>query len=165
MAAKSSARTGLTAFDDPVPSPADRLAAGRAHRATVPRSSHGLWEPPADRRDPVEVLVESNRSRLPDLVPLRSARMAVSPFTFLRGSAQVMAFDLAAGPSTDLEVRLCGDAHIGNFGAIATPARRPRFRSAAVHTRELRPRPHPRPHRSDRRHRDTPAACCGGSGC
>lgn len=124
MAAKSSARTGLTAFDDPVPSPADRLAAGRAHRVTVPRSSHGLWEPPADRRDPVEVLVESNRSRLPDLVPLRYARMAVSPFTFLRGSAQVMAFDLAAGPSTDLEVRLCGDAHIGNFGVFASPERR-----------------------------------------
>ena len=127
MAAKSSARTGLTAFDDPVPSPADRLAAGRAHRATVPRSSHGLWEPPADRRDPVEVLVESNRSRLPDLVPLRSARMAVSPFTFLRGSAVVMAHDLATTPDAGIEVQLCGDAHLANFGVFASPERRLMF--------------------------------------
>ena len=62
-----------------------------------------------------------------DLVPLRYARMSVSPFTFLRGSAQVMAYDLASGPSTDLEVRLCGDAHLSNFGAFASPERRLMF--------------------------------------
>lgn len=124
MAAKASARIGLSAFDAPVPSPAERLAAGKAHRQAVPRASHALWEPSSDRRDPIEVLVESNRSRLQDLVPLRYARMAVSPFTFLRGSAQVMAFDLASRPSTDLEVRLCGDAHINNFGVFASPERR-----------------------------------------
>lgn len=124
MAARTSARIGLSAFDAPVPSPAERLAAGKAHRQAVPRASHALWEPSSDRRDPIEVLVESNRSRLQDLVPLRYARMAVSPFTFLRGSAQVMAFDLASRPSTDLEVRLCGDAHINNFGVFASPERR-----------------------------------------
>ena len=124
MAAKASRRIGLAAFDDPVPSPADRLAAGKAHRQVVPRASHAAWEPATDRRDPIEVLVESNRSRLQDLVPLRYARMAVSPFTFLRGSAQVMAFDLASWPSTGLEVRLCGDAHISNFGVFASPERR-----------------------------------------
>ena len=124
MAAKASRRIGLNAFDEPVPSPAERLAAGKAHRQAVPRVSHALWEPSSDRRDPIEVLVESNRSRLQDLVPLRYARMAVSPFTFLRGSAQVMAFDLASRPSTDLEVRLCGDAHINNFGVFASPERR-----------------------------------------
>ena len=124
MAARTSARIGLSTFDAPVPSPAERLAAGKAHRQAVPRASHALWEPSSDRRDPIEVLVESNRSRLQDLVPLRYARMAVSPFTFLRGSAQVMAFDLASRPSTDLEVRLCGDAHINNFGVFASPERR-----------------------------------------
>jgi uncharacterized protein (DUF2252 family) len=75
----------------------------------------------------VEVLVESNRSRLQDLVPVRYARMGVSPFAFLRGSALVMAHDLAAGPSTDLEVRLCGDAHLANFGVFASPERRLMF--------------------------------------
>jgi len=124
MAAKVSRRIGLTAFDDPVPSPTERLAAGKAHRQRVSRASHAVWEPSNDRRDPIEVLVESNRSRLQELVPLRYARMAVSPFTFLRGSAQVMAFDLASGPSTELEVRLCGDAHISNFGVFASPERR-----------------------------------------
>jgi uncharacterized protein (DUF2252 family) len=124
MTARSSSRTGLTSFDAPIPPRAERLAAGKAHRTAVPRTSHGLWEPQPDRFDPVEVLVESNRSRLQELVPLRYTRMAVSPFTFLRGSAQVMAFDLASGPSTELEVRLCGDAHISNFGVFASPERR-----------------------------------------
>ena len=86
-----------------------------------------MWDPPTDRRDPIEVLIESNRGRVQDLIPLRYARMSVSPFTFLRGSAQVMAFDLASGPSTDLDVRLCGDAHLSNFGAFASPERRLMF--------------------------------------
>lgn len=117
----------LPAFDGPIPSPGDRRLAGRQLRSDTPRSSHGVWEPPTDRRDPIEVLIESNRGRVEDLVPLRYARMSVSPFTFLRGSAQVMAYDLASGASTDLEVRLCGDAHLSNFGAFASPERRLMF--------------------------------------
>ncbi len=93
----------------------------------LPRKGHALWEPPADRRDPIEVLVESNRARVHDLVPLRYARMSVSPFAFLRGSALIMAYDLASGPSTDLEVRLCGDAHMSNFGVFASRERRLMF--------------------------------------
>jgi uncharacterized protein (DUF2252 family) len=117
----------IAAFDAPIPSPAERRLVGKQQREVVPRSSHARWDPPADRREPIEVLVESNRGRMEDLIPLRYARMSVSPFTFLRGSAQVMAFDLASGPSTDLEVRLCGDAHLSNFGAFASPERRLMF--------------------------------------
>jgi uncharacterized protein (DUF2252 family) len=117
----------LPAFDAPIPSPDERRLAGKQLRANVARSAHAVWDPPADRRDPIEVLIESNRGRVEDLIPLRYARMSVSPFTFLRGAAQVMAFDLASGPSTDLEVRLCGDAHLSNFGAFASPERRLMF--------------------------------------
>ncbi len=117
----------IASFDAPIPSPDERRLAGKQLRETVPRSSHAVWAPPTDRRDPIEVLIESNRGRVEDLVPLRYARMRVSPFTFLRGSAQVMAFDLASGPSTGLEVRLCGDAHLSNFGAFASPERRLMF--------------------------------------
>jgi uncharacterized protein (DUF2252 family) len=117
----------LRAFDAPILSPEDRRRAGKQRREVVPRSSHASWDPPSDRRDPVEVLVDSNRGRLPELVPLRFERMTLSPFTFLRGSALIMAHDLAAGPSTDLEVRLCGDAHLLNFGAFASPERRLMF--------------------------------------
>lgn len=83
-----------------------------------------MWEPTNDRFDPIDVLVESNRTRVQQLVPLRYARMAASPFSFLRGSALVMAYDLAMGPRTPLEVRLCGDAHLANFGIFASPERR-----------------------------------------
>lgn len=117
----------IAAFDTPIPSPEERRLAGKQQRETVPRSSHAVWEPPTDRRDPIEVLIESNRGRIEDLIPLRYARMSVSPFTFLRGSAKVMAYDLVSGPSTDLEVRLCGDAHLSNFGAFASPERRLMF--------------------------------------
>ena len=117
----------LPAFDAPILSPKDRRLAGKKRRGTVPRSSHAAWDPPTDRPDPVEKLVDSNRGRVPELLPLRFERMSMSPFTFLRGSAQVMAFDLASGPSTDLEVRLCGDAHLLNFGAFASPERRLMF--------------------------------------
>jgi uncharacterized protein (DUF2252 family) len=120
-------KRALPAFDAPIPSPEDRRLAGKERRIAVPRSRHAVWDPPIDRRDPIEVLIESNRGRVEELVPLRYSRMSVSPFTFLRGSAQVMAFDLASGPSTDLEVRLCGDAHLSNFGAFASPERRMMF--------------------------------------
>src|SRR3989440_12299729 len=102
---------------------ADRRAAGRELRKKVPRSSHAEWTPAADRSDPLSLLEEQNCSRLPHLVPLRYERMAVSPFTFLRGSAVVMAQDLAATPVTGIQVQVCGDAHLNNFGIYATPER------------------------------------------
>src|SRR5215467_6115402 len=102
---------------------ADRRAAGRELRNKVPRSSHAEWTPATDRSDPLILLEQQNRSRLPHLVPLRFARMAVSPFTFLRGSAIVMSQDLAATPVTGIQVQICGDAHLNNFGIYATPER------------------------------------------
>jgi uncharacterized protein (DUF2252 family) len=102
---------------------AERLAAGTALRERIPRKSHAEWKPPRSGRDPVEILEESNRGRLPELVPLRYGRMVRSPFTFLRGSAALMAFDLANTPTTGIRVQACGDCHLLNFGAFATPER------------------------------------------
>ena len=113
-----------TAFHDPIALPAERRAQGKARRSEVPRTSHAGWEPAADRPDPVELLVESNRTRQHDLVPLRYSRMAASPFAFLRGSALAMAVDLRHLPRTGIEVTTCGDAHIANFGVFASPERR-----------------------------------------
>ena len=101
----------------------ERRAAGRKIRNKVPRSSHAEWSPAPDRPDPMSLLAEQNRTRLQHLVPLRFARMAVSPFTFLRGSAIVMAEDLATTPVTGISVQVCGDAHLNNFGIYATPER------------------------------------------
>ena len=101
----------------------DRAEDGRRRRDVVPRGSHGEWAPATDRPDPIEVLLASNEGRLEELVPIRFGRMAVSPFTFLRGSAAVMAADLAAMPTTGLEVQACGDCHLMNFGLFATPER------------------------------------------
>jgi uncharacterized protein (DUF2252 family) len=106
------------------PSVEERAAAGRAARADVPRSAHGEWAPSPTRRDPVELLEEQAATRVPELVPLRYGRMLVSPFTFYRGGAYLMAADLAAGPRTSLETQLCGDAHLSNFGGFAAPDRR-----------------------------------------
>ena len=103
---------------------ADRVERGRSVRAEVPRSSHGAWEPAPDRRDPVELLEEQAATRVQELVPIRYGRMLASPFTFYRGAAYVMASDLAPTPRTGLEVQLCGDAHLSNFGAFAAPDRR-----------------------------------------
>jgi uncharacterized protein (DUF2252 family) len=89
----------------------------------APRSSLGEWRPAADRPDPVALLEEQAASRVPELVPLRYGRMLVSPFTFFRGAAYVMASDLAAAPRTGLTVQLCGDAHLANFGTFAAPDR------------------------------------------
>src|SRR5262249_35080651 len=105
-------------------SPAERAAVGKAARAEVPRRSHGEWEPPPKRPDPVELLQEQAASRVPELVPIRYGRMLVSPFTFYRGAAYLMASDLAGGPRSGLNVQLCGDAHLSNFGAYASPDRR-----------------------------------------
>jgi uncharacterized protein (DUF2252 family) len=96
---------------------------GREARRAVPRSTVGGWRPPPDRTDPVALLAEQDRSRVPGLVPVRHARMSVSPFTYFRGAAAVMAADLAAVPTSGFEVQLCGDAHLSNFGSFAGPGR------------------------------------------
>ncbi|MBV8204830.1 MAG: DUF2252 domain-containing protein [Candidatus Eremiobacteraeota bacterium] len=101
----------------------DRIAAGRARRKQVPRSSHAGWQPQRNRPDPVAILEASNLGRVPELVPIRYGRMLVSPFAFLRGSAALMALDLSQTPVTGLKVQTCGDAHVANFGAYATPER------------------------------------------
>jgi uncharacterized protein (DUF2252 family) len=104
-------------------SPAERAAAGKAARAQAPRSSHGEWQPASDRPDPVELLESQATSRVGQLVPLRYGRMLVSPFTFYRGAAAVMAADLAGTARSGFDVQLCGDAHLSNFGAYASPDR------------------------------------------
>jgi hypothetical protein len=96
---------------------------GKAAREGAPRSSHGDWEPAPDRPDPVEVLERQAADRVPELVPLRYGRMLASPFTFYRGGAAIMAADLAGTPSSGLWVQACGDAHLSNFGAYASPDR------------------------------------------
>ena len=102
----------------------ERAARGKAARAEVTRKSHGEWEPTAHRPDPVELLEEQAASRVPELVPIRYGRMLVSPFTFYRGAAYLMASDLSDGPRTGLHTQLCGDAHLSNFGVFAAPDRR-----------------------------------------
>jgi uncharacterized protein (DUF2252 family) len=103
---------------------AERYAAGKSLRKDCPRSSHAVWEPPPGRPDPVHVVLEAEKGRLPDLLPLRHGRMAKSPFTFYRGSALAMATDLASTPVSGVRVQCCGDAHLSNFGGFATPERR-----------------------------------------
>ena len=102
---------------------AERYAEGRDLRTKVPRSSHEEWAAASDRPDPISLLEESNRTRVQELVPIRYGRMSLSPFAFLRGSAGVMACDLANTPSSGINVQICGDAHLSNFGFFATPER------------------------------------------
>jgi uncharacterized protein (DUF2252 family) len=106
------------------PSLEERQAEGRGARDRVPPSSHSGWRPAADRPDPVTLLEEQNTTREPDLVPVRHGRMMVSPFTFYRGAAKVMAADLKDTPVAGLGAQLCGDAHLSNFGMFASPERR-----------------------------------------
>ncbi|KAA0233648.1 MAG: hypothetical protein JJLCMIEE_03205 [Acidimicrobiales bacterium] len=96
---------------------------GREARRLSPRSAHGEWAAPADRRDPVLLLEQQDETRVPFLVPIRHGRMRVSPFTFYRGTARIMAADLASTPTSGLTVQLGGDAHLSNFGAYASPER------------------------------------------
>jgi uncharacterized protein (DUF2252 family) len=103
---------------------AERAARGKAARGDVPRSVHAAWEPAVQRSSPVALLEQQARTRVPELVPIRYGRMLVSPFTFYRGAAYLMASDLSNMPRTGLHVRLCGDAHLSNFGAFAAPDRR-----------------------------------------
>ena len=103
---------------------ADSEANGKKARTKTPRKALGKWEPAADRTDPVEILKRQNKTRVPELVPIRHGRMSVSAFTFYRGNAAIMAADLAVAPRTGLTVQLCGDAHLSNFGVFAAPDRR-----------------------------------------
>ena len=104
-------------------SPDDRSAAGKALRDKVPREQHGRWKPPKNRPSPIEMLHKSDAGRVQELVPIRYGRMLQSPFAFYRGSAGVMAADLARTPSTGLNVQACGDCHLANCGGCATPER------------------------------------------
>jgi uncharacterized protein (DUF2252 family) len=105
-------------------SPDERRAEGKALRDGASREYHGRWKPPKNRRDPVDILCESNEGRISDLIPIRFGRMMQSPFAFYRGSAAVMAADLATMKSPGIRVQACGDAHLSNFGGFATPERR-----------------------------------------
>ena len=97
--------------------------AGKSKRRSVPRTAHAAWQPAGDRADPISIIEEQNASRLPDLVPIRHQRMSQSPFAFYRGAAAIMAADLASTPTSGAQVQACGDAHLANFGAFATPER------------------------------------------
>ncbi len=143
----------------------ERTARGKEARKQVPRESHAEFSPEV-RLDPIDLLEEQAKSRIPELVPIRYGRMGVSPFTFYRGAALIMAADLASTPDSGLHVQLCGDAHLSNFGMFASPERRLMFdindfdetsvgpwewdvkRSPASSTAE---RPHRAPDRANRR--------------
>ena len=103
--------------------PAQRAERGKAARSAVPRDSHAVYDPPADRPDPVGLLQRQAGTRLPDLVPVRYSRMLASPFSYFRGAALSMAADLAATPVSGLAVQACGDAHLSNFGVYGSPER------------------------------------------
>jgi uncharacterized protein (DUF2252 family) len=110
-------------YKSPYLSSDERAAMGRALRDTVPRSSHARWRPAKNRPNPITLLIQSNIDRLEELVPIRFGRMSESPFAFYRGSAVIMASDLANTPTSGLLVQACGDAHLMNFGGFATPER------------------------------------------
>jgi uncharacterized protein (DUF2252 family) len=107
--------------------PAERAARGKTARAEVPRESHAGFDPPPDRPDPIGLLEEQGKSRVPELVPVRYGRMMVSPFTYYRGAALPMASDLASTPVSGLAVQACGDAHLSNFGIFGSAERRLMF--------------------------------------
>jgi uncharacterized protein (DUF2252 family) len=115
---------GRTATETrPHPTTEERAARGKQARASVPRRSHAEWSPAPDRRDPVDILQDQATSRVPELVPIRYGRMLVSPFTFYRGAAAIMAADLAPYPRSGITAQVCGDAHLSNFGLFGTPER------------------------------------------
>ncbi len=121
--AKGTAARETVPSEVPYRSPSERRAEGKKLRDAVPRADHGGWNPFKERRDPVELVLAQNEGRLPNLVPIRHGRMLQSPFAFYRGSAAIMAADLAHTPSSGLRVQACGDAHLSNFGGFATPER------------------------------------------
>ncbi len=126
MASRTRRAQGAPAFPRQVQSlpSSDRARFGLALRQRCPRKIHARWKPPRARANPVDILIASNRGRLPELIPLRYGRMMVSPFTFYRGAAAIMAADLAHTPSTGVQVQACGDCHLSNFGGFATPERK-----------------------------------------
>ena len=107
--------------------PEQRFAQGKALREIARRKSQSEWHPPADRADPVELLIENSQGRLEELLPIRYGRMMASPFTFYRGAAAIMAYDLAHTPATGLHIMACGDCHLMNFGGFATAERQIAF--------------------------------------
>jgi uncharacterized protein (DUF2252 family) len=119
---------GVPDLNDPVPVATlvsgESAERGRAARRAVPRSAHGEWSPAPDRPDPIALLQTQAQTRLQELVPIRYGRMLVSPFTFYRGAAAIMAADLSATPDSGITVQACGDAHISNFGGFAAQDRR-----------------------------------------
>jgi uncharacterized protein (DUF2252 family) len=115
---------GVLAPPHEVLTPDEWRARGRERRDSASRSSHAQWAPPADRPDPVTVLEEQAKARVPDLIPIRYGRMIASPFAYFRGAAAPMAWDLAHTPTPDIRVQACGDAHLLNFGMYAAPDRR-----------------------------------------
>lgn len=102
----------------------ERYAIGKSLRESCPRTSHAFWKPSPGRPDPVSLILESDKGRMEDLIPLRHGRMMQSPFTFYRGAAFNMASDLATTPVSGIRVQCCGDAHLSNFGGFATPERK-----------------------------------------
>src|SRR5262249_8667716 len=108
----------------PRPSRSELIARGEALRKKCPRSSHADWKAPSDRPDPVQLVEEGDKGRIPQLIPIRHGRMMQSPFTYYRGAALAMAVDLGSLPTTGVRVQACGDAHLGNFRCFATPERR-----------------------------------------
>ena len=119
---------GVRLAERPIPvvphtSEAERRAIGKEARAMVPRGSHATFEPAPDRPDPVALLEEQAKTRVQELVPIRYGRMLVSPFTFFRGAALIMASDLSTTPCSGLTAQICGDAHLSNFGVFASPER------------------------------------------
>jgi hypothetical protein len=114
-----------TAMSGPTPvMHAERIAEGKSLRKRIPRPAHACWQPPPGRPDVVDLLRSADAGRVPELLPIRYGRMLASPLAFLRGSAGVMAFDLAGTPGTGVHVQLCGDCHLLNFGGFASPERR-----------------------------------------
>jgi hypothetical protein len=105
----------------------ERRAEGAEWRRQVPLSAQAEWKAPADRADPVGILIGQGRTLIAELLPIRYARMKTDPFAFLRGAAAIMAADLASGPTTGLRVQACGDCHLANFGAYASPEGTPVF--------------------------------------
>jgi uncharacterized protein (DUF2252 family) len=103
---------------------AERFSVGKALRGNCPRSMQAEWQPPADRADPVDLLIENSQGRMEELIPIRYGRMAASPFAFYRGAAAIMAYDLSHTPVTGLTLQICGDCHLLNFGGFATAERK-----------------------------------------
>jgi uncharacterized protein (DUF2252 family) len=130
MADKKRSKSGDSAKKQAVPVKqvsglyAERYAAGKALRTKCPRVSHAEWKPPKDRIDAVQTVLDAEKGRMPELLPLRHGRMVKSAFTFYRGSALAMAQDLASTPVSGMRVQACGDAHLCNFGGFATPERK-----------------------------------------